>query len=71
MFTRTDFEAVWFSDIMNNLRKSRFLPPCKVCAPFNPFDDETTHISATVLTKPTSPIRRESVTESAVALNGA
>lgn len=64
------FEAVWFSDIMNNLRKSRSLPPCKVCAVFNPFDEETTHISATLLTKSTSSARHERVTESAVAGDG-
>jgi MoaA/NifB/PqqE/SkfB family radical SAM enzyme len=64
------FEAVWFSDIMNNLRKSRSLSPCKVCAVFNPFDEETTHISATLLTKSTTSARDERVTESAVAGDG-
>jgi MoaA/NifB/PqqE/SkfB family radical SAM enzyme len=43
------FEAVWFSDVMNKLRAERYLPPCKVCTVFSPFDDQTTHISATLL----------------------
>lgn len=46
---RDGFEAVWFSDVMNRLRHSRFLPPCQICTVFSPFDDETSHISATVL----------------------
>lgn len=45
------FEAVWFSDLMNKLREKRFLPPCQVCVVFTPFDSETAHISATLLTK--------------------
>jgi MoaA/NifB/PqqE/SkfB family radical SAM enzyme len=40
------FEAVWFSDLMNRLRQNRFLPPCKVCTIFTPFDSEVAHISA-------------------------
>ena len=60
------FEAVWFSDIMNNLRKSRSLQPCKVCAVFNPFDDETTHISATLLTEGTLQLRRDGSPDRAV-----
>jgi hypothetical protein len=47
------FEAVWFSDLMNKLREKRFLPPCQVCVVFTPFDKETAHISATLLTKRT------------------
>jgi MoaA/NifB/PqqE/SkfB family radical SAM enzyme len=45
------FEAVWFSDTMNKLRQERFMAPCKVCTVFSPFDEKTTHISATLLTK--------------------
>jgi MoaA/NifB/PqqE/SkfB family radical SAM enzyme len=44
------FETVWFSDLMNKLRQKRFLPPCQVCVVFTPFDSETAHISATLLT---------------------
>lgn len=44
------FEAVWFSDIMNNLRADRFLPPCKVCTIFTPFDSKVSHISAHLTT---------------------
>jgi MoaA/NifB/PqqE/SkfB family radical SAM enzyme len=43
------FEAVWFSDLMNKLRADRFLPPCKVCTVFTPFDDQASHISAFLL----------------------
>ena len=45
------FESVWFSDLMNKLRANRFLPPCKVCTIFTPFDDKSAHISALLLTK--------------------
>jgi MoaA/NifB/PqqE/SkfB family radical SAM enzyme len=45
------FENVWFSDLMNKLRVDRFLPPCKVCTIFTPFDDKEAHISAVLLTK--------------------
>lgn len=44
------FEAVWFSELMNKLRTRRFLPPCQVCVVFTPFDAETAHISAHLLT---------------------
>lgn len=44
------FEAVWFSELMNKLRERRFLPSCQVCVVFTPFDKETAHISATLLT---------------------
>jgi MoaA/NifB/PqqE/SkfB family radical SAM enzyme len=46
------FEPVWFSDIMNKLRKSRFLPPCHVCTIFTPFDNEIAHKSAFLTTEP-------------------
>jgi MoaA/NifB/PqqE/SkfB family radical SAM enzyme len=52
---RDGFDAVWFSDVMNKLRKDRYLPPCKVCTVFSPFDDKTTHISGTLLTEATLP----------------
>jgi MoaA/NifB/PqqE/SkfB family radical SAM enzyme len=45
------FEAVWFSDIMNKLRKRRFLPPCQVCTIFTPFDNEIAHKSAFLTTE--------------------
>jgi MoaA/NifB/PqqE/SkfB family radical SAM enzyme len=45
------FEAVWFSDLMNKLRAERFLPPCKVCTIFTPFDSKPAHVSAFLLTK--------------------
>ena len=45
------FEAVWFSGLMNRLREKRFLPPCQVCVVFTPFDNQTAHISATLLTE--------------------
>jgi MoaA/NifB/PqqE/SkfB family radical SAM enzyme len=51
---RDGFEAVWFSDVMNRLRVARSLPPCQVCTVFSPFDDQTSHISATLLTEATS-----------------
>lgn len=44
------FEAVWFSELMNKLRKKRFLPPCQVCVSFTSLDKEAAHISATLLT---------------------
>lgn len=44
------FETVWFSELMNKLRTTRFLPPCQVCVVFTPFDKEAAHISATLLT---------------------
>lgn len=47
------FEAVWFSDVMTKLRHDRYLPPCKVCTVFSPFDEQSSHISATVLTEAT------------------
>lgn len=45
------FEAIWFSDTMNKLRKNRFLPPCQVCTVFTPFDDRVAHMSAFITTK--------------------
>lgn len=49
------FETVWFSDLMNKLRKKRFLPPCQVCVVHTPFDSEITHTSALLLTQPVVP----------------
>jgi MoaA/NifB/PqqE/SkfB family radical SAM enzyme len=46
----TGFEKVWFSDIMNKLRESRSLPPCKVCTVFSPFDSKIAHMSAFLTT---------------------
>jgi MoaA/NifB/PqqE/SkfB family radical SAM enzyme len=51
---RDGFESVWFSDVMNRLRDARSLPPCQICTVFSPFDDQSSHISATLLTEPTS-----------------
>lgn len=45
------FEAVWFSDLMTKLRQNRFLAPCEVCVVFTPLDNETAHVSATLLTQ--------------------
>ena len=45
------FEAVWFSDVMNRLRHSRTLPPCKVCTVFTPFDNKISHMSAFLTTE--------------------
>jgi MoaA/NifB/PqqE/SkfB family radical SAM enzyme len=45
------FEAVWFSDTMNRLRAERFLPPCKVCTIFTPFDNKIAHMSPFLTTK--------------------
>ncbi|MGA2842394.1 MAG: radical SAM protein [Steroidobacteraceae bacterium] len=45
------FEAIWFSDTMNQLRRHRFLPPCQVCTIFTPFDSKTAHMSAFLTTK--------------------
>lgn len=45
------FEAVWFSETMNRLRAERFLPPCKVCTVFTPFDNKIAHMSAFLTTK--------------------
>jgi MoaA/NifB/PqqE/SkfB family radical SAM enzyme len=56
---RDGFEAVWFSDVMNKLRQKRYLPPCEVCTVFSPFDDQTSHISATLLTEPTLNSKRD------------
>ncbi|HME24111.1 MAG TPA: radical SAM protein [Acetobacteraceae bacterium] len=65
---RDGFEAVWFSDVMNKLRHDRYLPPCKVCTVFSPFDERTTHISATLLADATLDSRRDgAVSEGAKA----
>jgi MoaA/NifB/PqqE/SkfB family radical SAM enzyme len=53
---RDGFEAVWFSDVMNRLRVARSLPPCQICTVFSPFDDQTSHISATLLTERTASV---------------
>jgi MoaA/NifB/PqqE/SkfB family radical SAM enzyme len=45
------FEAVWFSDLMNQLRESRSLPPCKVCTVYTPFDNKISHMSAFLTTE--------------------
>ena len=44
------FEAVWFSDVINQLRQSRSLPACKVCTIFTPFDSDLAHMSAFLTT---------------------
>jgi MoaA/NifB/PqqE/SkfB family radical SAM enzyme len=44
------FEAIWFSDLMNKLRHTRFMAPCQVCTIFTPFDNKAAHISAFLLT---------------------
>ncbi len=45
------FEAVWFSNKMNKLRASRYLPACQVCTHYTPFDDPIAHLSAHLTTK--------------------
>lgn len=45
------FDAVWFSDLFMHLRKARYLPACKVCTIFMPFDEPTAHMSAFLTTK--------------------
>lgn len=42
----TSFESVWFSKEYNKLRKKRYLPACKKCTPFIPFDDPKAHFTA-------------------------
>jgi MoaA/NifB/PqqE/SkfB family radical SAM enzyme len=60
------FEAVWFSDVMNRLRQDRYLPPCKVCTVFSPFDDQTSHISATLLADATLDATRDGAVKAIV-----
>jgi MoaA/NifB/PqqE/SkfB family radical SAM enzyme len=67
---RDGFEAVWFSDVMNSLRKSRHLPPCQICTVFSPFDEQTSHISATLLTKQTPQTRRDDTQPTVAAKAG-
>jgi len=40
------FEAVWFGEKMQKLRKSRYLPSCSFCAPFQSFDNPHCHFTA-------------------------
>lgn len=40
------FEAVWFGETMQKLRKSRYLPSCSFCAPFHSFDNPHCHFTA-------------------------
>ncbi|MEE9614562.1 MAG: radical SAM protein [Thermodesulfobacteriota bacterium] len=42
----TDFESVWFGEKYQKLRKSRYLPPCKTCTPYIPFDDYNAHFTS-------------------------
>ena len=43
---RDGFEQVWFGERIQKLRKTRFLPACSMCAPFHPFDSESSHFTA-------------------------
>jgi MoaA/NifB/PqqE/SkfB family radical SAM enzyme len=56
---RDGFETVWFSDVMNKLRRDRYLPPCQVCTVFSPFDEQSSHISATLQVDATLDSRRD------------
>lgn len=40
------FETVWFGEMMQKLRKSRYLPSCSFCAPFQSFDNPHCHSTA-------------------------
>jgi MoaA/NifB/PqqE/SkfB family radical SAM enzyme len=40
------FESIWFGKKMQKLRKSRFLPSCSFCAPFQSFDSPHSHFTA-------------------------
>jgi MoaA/NifB/PqqE/SkfB family radical SAM enzyme len=40
------FESVWFGEEYRRLRKRRFLPACRSCSPFIPFDDPGAHFTA-------------------------
>lgn len=40
------FESAWFGDEIQKLRKSRYLPSCSCCAPFQSFDSPRCHFTA-------------------------
>ena len=40
------FESVWFGEGYRKLRKRRYLPACRNCSPFIPFDDPGAHFTA-------------------------
>lgn len=42
----SSFQSVWFGEKIQRLRKSRYLLPCSLCAPFHPFDNPTSHYTA-------------------------
>lgn len=41
-----DFESVWFGEEIQKLRKSRYLPSCSFCAPFQSFDNRCCHFAS-------------------------
>jgi MoaA/NifB/PqqE/SkfB family radical SAM enzyme len=40
------FESVWFGEGYRQLRKKRYLPACRNCSPYIPFDDPGAHFTA-------------------------
>ena len=48
---KDDFEAVWFGELMTQLREKRDLPACQTCTIFTPFDNPTAHMSPYLLDK--------------------
>lgn len=40
------FESVWFGEGYRKLRERRYLPACRSCSPFIPFDDPGAHFTA-------------------------
>ncbi|PKN76287.1 MAG: hypothetical protein CVU52_05455 [Deltaproteobacteria bacterium HGW-Deltaproteobacteria-10] len=40
------FESIWFGEKIQKLRKSRYLPSCSFCAPFQSFDNPHCHFAA-------------------------
>jgi MoaA/NifB/PqqE/SkfB family radical SAM enzyme len=42
---KTSFEAVWFGKAYRKLRGKRYLPACKTCMPFVPFDHYLAHFT--------------------------
>lgn len=41
-----DFDSVWFGEKYQKLRKKRYLPPCRTCTPYIPFDDYNAHFTS-------------------------
>jgi MoaA/NifB/PqqE/SkfB family radical SAM enzyme len=43
---QTSFEEIWFGEMYQKLRKTRFLQACRHCMPFIPLDDYHAHFTA-------------------------